>query len=176
MAAMDGRATEAGAGRDKPMREPRDGREVVFARLYEQRYLPMVRLATLLVDRVELAGDITQDAYAAVYRRWDQIDEPAAYLRLTIVNRSRDALRRRRLDRERPVTSPSVVDTPDEFASLLASIPVLDEAAWADRMPLGVAEAVLAAEPGVGVTWYPDKGIGTFENIDGTDPALAGSG
>jgi RNA polymerase sigma factor (sigma-70 family) len=56
----------------------------------------MVRLATLLVDRVELAEELVQESFAAVFERWDRLDAPAGYLRTTVVNRCRDALRWRR--------------------------------------------------------------------------------
>jgi hypothetical protein len=57
--------------------------DVAFRSLYRERYVSMVRLAALLVDRLELAEEIVQDCFAAVYQRWDEIESPAAYLRTT---------------------------------------------------------------------------------------------
>lgn len=49
-----------------------------FVALYSDRYDAMVRLAVLLVDRVELAEEIVQDAFAAVYERWEYLDTPGS--------------------------------------------------------------------------------------------------
>ncbi|MEO7285574.1 MAG: SigE family RNA polymerase sigma factor [Jatrophihabitantaceae bacterium] len=69
-----------------------------FDELYQAQWWPMLRLATGLVDQVSVAEDVVQDAFAAVYRKWDAIREPAAtigYLRTCVVNGSRNALRKR---------------------------------------------------------------------------------
>lgn len=69
-----------------------------FDQLYQQLWWPMLRLATGLVDDAGIAEDVIQDAFAAVYRRWDTIrDRPASvsYLRASVVNASRSVLRRR---------------------------------------------------------------------------------
>lgn len=74
-----------------------------FEELYERQWWPMLRLATALVDRVATAEDVVQDAFAALYRRWDKLDDPAAatgYLRTSVVNGSRSVLRRRRTARK----------------------------------------------------------------------------
>lgn len=69
-----------------------------FDELYQRQWWPMLRLAVGLVDDTAAAEDVVQDAFAAVYRRWDSIREPAAavgYLRTAVVNNARSALRRR---------------------------------------------------------------------------------
>jgi RNA polymerase sigma-70 factor (sigma-E family) len=69
-----------------------------FDDFYRELWWPMVRLATGLVDEVGAAEDVVQDAFTAVYRKWDTIREPRAavgYLRTAVVNSSRSALRRR---------------------------------------------------------------------------------
>lgn len=70
-----------------------------FAALYELQYTPMVRLAHVLVDTIEQAEEIVQDAFAAVYVRWSRLDNPGAYLRVTVLNGARKQLRRRRITR-----------------------------------------------------------------------------
>ncbi len=74
-----------------------------FDELYADSYLPMVRLASLLVDTVDEAEHIVQDAFLAMYRRYDTIRNPGGYLRVSVVNGCRKTLRRRRLLRRRPV-------------------------------------------------------------------------
>ncbi|MFJ2960235.1 SigE family RNA polymerase sigma factor [Streptomyces sp. NPDC087270] len=68
--------------------------------LYRHRRLELVRLAVLLVDDIPTAEDVVQEAFAAVYRRHgdtlDDLADPEAYIRRSVVNTSRDVLRRRR--------------------------------------------------------------------------------
>jgi RNA polymerase sigma-70 factor (sigma-E family) len=71
---------------------------MAFEDLYAREWWAMVRLATGLVDSTAVAEDVVQDAFTAVYRHWDRIlDHGAAvaYLRRSVVNASRSALRRR---------------------------------------------------------------------------------
>jgi RNA polymerase sigma-70 factor (sigma-E family) len=71
---------------------------MTFDELYQRQWWPMLRLAVGLVDERGAAEDVVQDAFAALFRRWDSIRDPAAaagYLRASVVNGSRSALRRR---------------------------------------------------------------------------------
>lgn len=72
-----------------------------FEELYAQQYAPMVRLAHALVDTRQRAEEIAQDAFAAVYERFDRLDHPAAYLRTCVLNGCRRTIRRRMLSRQR---------------------------------------------------------------------------
>jgi RNA polymerase sigma factor (sigma-70 family) len=68
-----------------------------YGEVYETQWWPMVRLATGLVRSVPLAEEIVQDAFEALYERWDALRDPAAaagYLRVSVVNGARSALRR----------------------------------------------------------------------------------
>ena len=49
-----------------------------FSGLYEAEFARQVRRAALLTGSVDVAHDVVHDAFVAVYRRWDQIDTPAA--------------------------------------------------------------------------------------------------
>jgi len=69
-----------------------------FDALYEQQWWPMLRVAVGLVDDRASAEDVVQDAFAALFRRWDTLRDPAAataYLRTSVVNAARSTLRRR---------------------------------------------------------------------------------
>jgi RNA polymerase sigma-70 factor (sigma-E family) len=73
--------------------------------LFRAHRLTMVRLAMLLVDDRETAEDVVQDAFAALHRRWAALSSEGAalgYLRASVVNGSRSALRRRRTVRRNP--------------------------------------------------------------------------
>ena len=73
-----------------------------LAELYQLHRLSLVRLAVLLVDDVASAEDVVQDAFAALHARWRHLRGEAAalrYLRVTVLNTARSALRRRRTAR-----------------------------------------------------------------------------
>jgi RNA polymerase sigma-70 factor (sigma-E family) len=70
--------------------------------LYAANRLSLVRLAVLLVDDLQTAEDVVQDAFAgylARLRKARDVDEALAYLHTAVVNRCRSALRRRRTAR-----------------------------------------------------------------------------
>jgi len=78
-----------------------DGRDTAFAVLFDQERTPMVRVAYLLIGSEPLAEEIVQDAFAAVYVRWNRIANPGGYLRQSVVNGARSAGRRRSLERRK---------------------------------------------------------------------------
>jgi RNA polymerase sigma-70 factor (sigma-E family) len=82
--------------------------------LYARHRLGLVRLAMLLVDDVQSAEDVVQDAFASFVTRAGRLrdsDAALAYLRTSVVNGSRSALRRRRT--ARGYTPPWEPDRPD---------------------------------------------------------------
>ena len=67
-------------------------------RLFATQYRPLVRLASLLVHDTGLAEELTQDAFVGLHQSWGRLRDPhraVAYLRQTVVNRARSALRHR---------------------------------------------------------------------------------
>ena len=89
------------------------------AELYAAHWRGLVRLSVLLVHDQGLAEEITQDAFVALHGRWSRLRSPEsalAYLRQSVVNRSRSALRHRKVvdrhaARERlPEPAPSAAD------------------------------------------------------------------
>jgi RNA polymerase sigma-70 factor (sigma-E family) len=90
--------------------------------LYSAYYRPLVRTASLLLGQQALAEEVVQDAFVAMHGRWGRLRDPdkaAAYLRSSVINRSRSALRRRVVeDRHRPLAGP---DAPSaEYGALVA--------------------------------------------------------
>jgi RNA polymerase sigma-70 factor (sigma-E family) len=79
------------------------GEVVTFEELYAQQYRPMVRLAHALVDTPQRAEEVVQDAFAAIYERYDRVERPEAYLRVAVLNGCRRVLRRRMLRRAQPI-------------------------------------------------------------------------
>jgi RNA polymerase sigma-70 factor (sigma-E family) len=80
--------------------------------LYAAHYRSLVRLAVLLLRDQAAAEDVVQDSFVAMHDRWRRLREPdraLAYLRQTVVNRSRSALRHRGVEqRYAPVLATDV--------------------------------------------------------------------
>lgn len=77
--------------------EPTIDADRALADLYAGHYAGLVRLAVLLLRDQGLAEDVVQDSFVAVHAKWNRIDHGGApaYLRQTVVNRCRSALRHR---------------------------------------------------------------------------------
>lgn len=81
---------------DVPVDVPVDGASpVTFGELYADRFLPLVRLATLLTGRVDVARDVVQDAFVQLHVRWSSVRDPGAYVKRSVVNGCRSHHRRR---------------------------------------------------------------------------------
>jgi RNA polymerase sigma factor (sigma-70 family) len=111
-------------------RDPAD--EAALAQLYRDRRDPSIRLAVMLVGDMAVAEEIVHDAFVEIARRWDQLDNPAGYLRTTVVNRC--SSHRRRLAVIRRRTLPPLerhVDAPelDELWAVLSRLPARRRAA-----------------------------------------------
>lgn len=91
--------------------------------LYRSHRLAMLRLATLLIDDRGIAEEIVQDAFGALYRRWDALADTsaaAAYLRASVVNGARNERRRRDVARRHLGVAARPTDPAPDFAMLLA--------------------------------------------------------
>ncbi|MFI5529090.1 RNA polymerase sigma factor [Kitasatospora sp. NPDC051853] len=80
------------------------GERPTLTELYHAHRLGLVRMAILLVDRQDLAEDVVQDAFTALYQRHgenlDDLENALGYLRTSVVNGARSVLRRRRTARD----------------------------------------------------------------------------
>ena len=66
--------------------------------LFASQYRPLVRLAALLLHDDSQAEEIAQDSFVALHKAWRGLRDPdkaTAYLRQSVVNRCRSALRHR---------------------------------------------------------------------------------
>src|SRR5919205_750200 len=68
-----------------------------FDDFYAAEWPATVRLAALLTQSHTAAEDLAQDGFGRVMARWDQLDNPAAYLRVAVVNECRKWHRHRRV-------------------------------------------------------------------------------
>ncbi|MFL6023007.1 MAG: SigE family RNA polymerase sigma factor [Marmoricola sp.] len=130
--------------------------------LYAQHRLSLVRLAMLLVDDVQSAEDVVQDAFAGFVSKANRLrDSEAAlgYLRVSVVNGSRSALRRRRTARayipphepDRPDPSDHAV-LADEHREVIAALKRLaprQREVLVLRYWSGLSEAEIAAALGI---------------------------
>jgi RNA polymerase sigma factor (sigma-70 family) len=98
-----------------------------FADFYRREYDRSVRLAWLLTGSKAAAEDIVQDAMTGVYRSFDRVSSPAAYLRRAVVNRAKSRQRdeQRQQDRlMRHEQTRSAADVADgELLDLIGQLP-----------------------------------------------------
>ena len=133
-------------------------------RLFATQYRPLVRLATLLLHDSGLAEELTQDAFVGLHQKWGRLRDPqraVAYLRQSVVNRSRSALRHRLVvDRflrrqPEPTTVPSAEATAidaHEHAVVLSAVrrlPARQREALVLRYYLDLSEAQAAETMGI---------------------------
>ncbi len=72
--------------------------DLAVIELYTLQYKALVRLAAMLVRDTSTAEEVVQDAFIAMHDGWHRLkdaEKALAYLRQTVVNRSRSVLRHR---------------------------------------------------------------------------------
>ena len=135
--------------------------DTALEQLYAAHYTGLVRMAVLLLRDQGLAEDVVQDCYVAMHARWDRIDpaKAPAYLRQSVVNRSRSALRHRSVvARHRPEPLPdgapadeSVLRTERRSTVLdaLSELPARQREVLVLRYYLDLSEADIATTLGI---------------------------
>ena len=72
--------------------------DLAVIELYAVHYSALVRLAVMLVRDTHTAEEVVQDAFIAMHEAWERLrdtERALAYMRQTVVNRSRSVLRHR---------------------------------------------------------------------------------
>ncbi|RKR91712.1 RNA polymerase sigma-70 factor (sigma-E family) [Micromonospora pisi] len=114
---------DALGGRTMPYpRAPQWSADEAVTHLFATHYRPLVRLAVLLLRDQGAAEEVVQDAYVALHGRWPGLrdaDRALAYLRVTVVNRCRSALRHRRVVQAHLATARPAPDAPSAEAGAL---------------------------------------------------------
>jgi len=142
----------------------RDGSAEV-SELFGAHHRRLVGLASLLVDDRQVAEDVVQEAFAALYRHWGRLrDQNAAvaYLNRAVVNGSRDVLRRgRRAERAtlRLVPRPEALQSAeqgvvahqeaDRLWGAITALPMRQREALVLRYYLDQTEAEIAETLGI---------------------------
>ena len=124
---------------------------IAFGDFYRLELDAQVRRAVLLLGSNDLANDVVHDAFIAVYRRWDALNEPGPYLHIAVLNGCRGIRRqrsrqRRLLPRLVDRASPPSVD--DVLDDLLAELPFNQRAAVVLRFYGGLTTDEIAGELG----------------------------
>jgi RNA polymerase sigma-70 factor (sigma-E family) len=130
------------------------GAEHSFDAFYSERWLSMVRLATLTTGSTSLAEEIVQDAFVQLHRNWTRVHNPSAWLRTAVVNHGRSWVRRQVLERRHQLSGTDVA-MPDEGVVVRAALDRLSSRQraaivlrfYADLPEAEIAE-VLGCRPG----------------------------
>ena len=129
--------------------------------LYSLHYRALVRLAALLVRDTPTAEEVVQDSFVAMHCGWRRLrdrDKALAYLRRSVVNRSRSVLRHRMVvDKNAPDPLP---DMPSAEQGAIAQI---ERSAVVDALralPLRQREALV-------LRFYADLSAGPIASIMG---------
>lgn len=116
-----------------------------FGPWYAREYTAMVRLAFLLVDSPEVAEEVVQEAFAAVWERFDRLDNPGAYLRRCVVNGAREVQRKRGVARRHPAAPPAPAGLgADHLLAVVQRLPYRPRAVVVLRFYAGMNTAEIA--------------------------------
>jgi RNA polymerase sigma factor (sigma-70 family) len=148
--------------------------------LYRSQRLAMMRLARLLTDSSAVAEEIVQEAFLRFARSPGRKNEPAAYLRVIVVNLCRSQQRRTIIERRMAPRAPLLSGTPeiDETWDLVRKLPFRQRAVLMLRYYEDLSEADIArmlnCRPGT-VKSALHRGIAALRNQLGeADPDAKG--
>ncbi len=149
--------------------------------LYATHYRQLVRLAVLLVRDVETAEEVVQDSFVAMHGKWRTLEDPSkglAYLRQTVVNKSRSVLRHRGVEaRYTPPVDPDRHGADDDVLVLekrarvldaLRALPPRQREVLALRYYLDLSEADIATSLGISrgaVKSHASRGSATLRSL-----------
>ena len=112
------RALKTMPGREPSRSGGPQGADREVTALYLAHYRPLVRIAALLVQDLAAAEEIVQDSFVAVHAAWRRLpdaEHALSYLRRSVVDRSRAALRRHVVvDKLAPRLAPDLPSGPCE--------------------------------------------------------------
>jgi len=144
-----------------PIPVPWDADQALTA-VYSDHYRCLVRLAWLLVQDVSTAEDVVQDSFVAMHTAWCRLrdsDRALAYLRQSVVDRSRSVRRHRAVAGRNaaqprsgpPGAEPSVLPSLEHaaVARALRSLPARQREALALTYYGDLSEAQVASAMGV---------------------------
>lgn len=160
---------------------PRWDADTAVDELYAAHYRRLVRLSVLLVRDVETAEEVVQDSFVAMHGRWRTLRDPdkgLAYLRQTVVNRSRSVLRHRGVQaRHLPHVVPDQHGADEdaldaerrrEVLDALLGLPTRQREVLALRYYLDLSEADIATTLGISrgaVKSHASRGVAALRHL-----------
>lgn len=124
---------------------------VAFSDFYRLELEAQVCRAVLLLGSNDIANDVVHDAFVAVYRRWDTLDEPGPYLHMAVLNGCRGIHRQRSRQRRflpRLIDRAAPASEDEHLDDLLAALPFNQRAAVVLRFYGGLTTEEIARELG----------------------------
>jgi RNA polymerase sigma factor (sigma-70 family) len=119
-----------------------------FEDFYRDHWHGAKRLATCVAGSAAAGEDIAQEVFHKMYRSWGAADEPAAYLRVAIVNGCRSYHRRRRTEIDRmPALAPRATESAHvsgELDDIVTALPDRQQTVVRLRYWEGFSEAEIA--------------------------------
>jgi RNA polymerase sigma factor (sigma-70 family) len=114
--------------------------------LYRRQRAAMVRLARLLTRSEAVAEEVVQEAFLHMHARKEPPGNPAAYLRTTVVNMSRNHSRRLRVEQRWSPRDRVIFNDPeiDETWAILCRLPFRQRAVIALRFYEDLSEPEIA--------------------------------
>jgi RNA polymerase sigma-70 factor (sigma-E family) len=128
-------------GNNDAMDREMDASQAVTA-IYQKHALGLTRLAFLMLGDRQTAEDVVQEAFCGLYRAWDRMSDHShalGYVRTSVLNGSRSALRRERRV-PRPLAVPAAASAE---ATVLAGERQRETVAALRRLPPRQREAVV---------------------------------
>lgn len=163
-----------------PDTTPAWGADEAVTHLYAAHYRSLVRLSALLLRDVGAAEEIVQDSFVSMHGAWRRLRDPdraLAYLRQSVVNRSRSALRRRSVEaKHAPAPAPDMASAEHgalvalEHASVLEalrSLPARQQEVLVLRYFVDLSEADIADTLGISrgaVKSHASRGMATLRS------------
>ncbi len=157
--------------------------------LYGSHWSPMVRLATVLTGDASVAEEIVQDSFVALHARWRSLKDPrtaGGYLRTSVVNGARSALRHRTVQirhRQPGAPEPSgpeeLAVRADQDATVMAALrrlPRRQQEVLVLRYYSDLSEAEIAQALGISrgaVKSHAHRGLAALRTDLETDPSLS---
>ena len=124
--------------------------------LYRTHALGLIRLAVVMLGDRPAAEDVVQEAFCGLYRRWHSLSDTGnalSYVRSSVINGCRSALRKRRLPRglrwepagESPESAVLISEEHQEVLAAMRRLPVRQREAVVLRFYLDLGEEEIAA-------------------------------
>ena len=154
--------------------------------LYGPHYHALVRLAALLVGDMATAEEVVQDSFVALHASWPRLRDTGkalSYLRQSVVNRSRSALRHRAVASRNTPQPPPLAPSAEqgaiaslercEVVSALRRLPARQREALVLRYYYDLPEAQIASAMGISkgaVKSHTARGMSSLRAILETGP------